>query len=517
MKICNRLLGAAPYLLLASLLSLTACSNLPAPSEADTNPEPQVQDKPASAKTPKPAKKTTPEEPNLWLDLVKGYGLPQVSDDQVRNHLRWYGNNQRYIDRMVEQSQPFIYYVKTELAANGLPLELALLPIVESAYDPLANSPSKAAGIWQFMPHTGRNFGLQQNAWYDGRRDLIASTDAAVRYLSRLHKMFDGDWLLAIAAYNAGEGTVSRAIKRNRAQGKKADFWSLPLSQQTQSYVPQLLALSKVIANPSRYDLSLQPLPNSPYFTRVNLSQPVDMAEAARKANVDPSELRRLNAGHIKWVTVAPNSRELLVPIADATAVTLALNSLPKLGPIKTEGNYRVKSGDTLGALARRFGTSVAAIQQANHLKGHHLRIGQELAIPGQATWVSPHAAELEKNLAQQTAQTSVTRYYTVKSGDNAWNIARSHKISVAQLLKWNKLSSASKLKPGQKLIVAEQRLQKDKDGKITYKIQPGDTLYTIASRFEVSQQDLLSWNKVKDETYIHPGQELIIHSAKSN
>ena len=234
---------------------------------------------------------------NLWDEITDGYDFPEISDDVVDKNLRWLSNNQRYLDRVSEQSKPYLYYIANEMRANGLPMELALLPIIESAYNPFALSSSKAVGLWQFMPRTGRHFGLEQNHWYDGRRDVVASTDAAVMYFKRLNAMFDGDWLLTIAAYNAGEGTIRRAIEKNRKQGKGTDFWSLQLPKQTQSYIPQLVALSKVVADPEKYDLELKEIPNDPYFTTVNVSSPIDLAHAARMAEIDPKELRNLNAG----------------------------------------------------------------------------------------------------------------------------------------------------------------------------------------------------------------------------
>jgi membrane-bound lytic murein transglycosylase D len=449
---------------------------------------------------------------NLWEEIADGYGLPEVNDSKVNKNLRWLSNNQRYLDKVTAQSKPYLYYVASQLRENDLPMELALLPIVESAYNPFASSPSKAVGFWQFMPQTGRNFGLKQNHWYDGRRDLVASTDAAVRYLKRLNTMFNGDWLLSIAAYNAGEGTVRRAIEKNRKQGKGTDFWSLPLSQQTQSYVPQLLALSKVIADPGKYDLELEAIPNNPYFTQVNVSSPVDLAQAARMAEIDPKELRNLNAGYNKWTTDPTGPHQLLVPVADAAQFTLNLDKLPKIAPIQVAGDYKVKSGDTLGAIAKRFGTSVAAIQSANDLKSAQLKIGQSLSIPGQAPMSSPYAIQAEQEIAQRN-QT----YYTIKSGDSFWTIAKKHGTSVQNLLKWNEMQSNAKLKPGQKLLVVNKTAVSKDDNKITYQIKNGDTLHKIASKFDVSKKDILSWNKVKDESYIHPGQELTIYLTAKN
>jgi membrane-bound lytic murein transglycosylase D len=500
----------------AWIITLTGCSTLkkgdePVADASTTEPVAPTEETPSTE-----TDAHTGDQGNLWVEIAAGYGLPEVNDSKVTKNLRWLSNNQRYLDKVSAQSKPYLYYVANELRENGLPMELALLPIVESAYNPFASSPSKAVGFWQFMPQTGRNFGLKQNHWYDGRRDLVASTDAAVRYLQRLNTMFNGDWLLTIAAYNAGEGTVSRAIEKNRKQGKGTDFWSLPLSQQTQSYVPQLLALSKVIADPGKYDLELEAIPNNPYFTMVNVSSQIDLAQAARMSEIDPKELRNLNAGYSKWVTDPTGPHQLLVPVADAAQFTLNLDKLPKVVPIQVAGDYKVKSGDTLGAIAKRFGTSVAAIQSANNLKSSQLKIGQSLSIPGQAPMSSPYAIQAEQEIAQRTQKNSGT-YYTIQSGDSFWTIAKKHGTSIQNLLKWNELPANAKLKPGQKLLVVDNAITQKEDNKITYQIKSGDTLHKIASKFDVSKKDILNWNKVKDESYIHPGQELTIYLTAKN
>jgi membrane-bound lytic murein transglycosylase D len=496
-------------------LLITGCSSLP--DKNQEAPQAKIESIKKSTKKSSDNKAAANQQTsNLWDEIVKGYAFPPVSDDLVRNNLRWLSNNQRYLDRVTEQSRPYLYHVTNQLKANDLPLELALLPIVESAYDPFASSPSRALGVWQFMPQTARNFGLAQNHWYDGRRDILASTDAAVRYLKRLNTMFDGDWFLVIAAYNAGEGTVRRAIEKNRKQGKGVDFWSLPLSQQTRSYIPQLVALSKVIANPAKYKLELAAIPNSPYFTTVNVSTPVDLAQAARMAEIDPKELRNLNAGYNRWITNPSGPHQLLVPVADAAQFTLTLDKLPQIKPMQIAGDYKVKSGDTLGALAKRYGTSVAAIQAANNLKSTNLRVGQSLSIPGQAPVNSPYAIQAEQEIAQRN-QRSNSVHYTVKSGDSFWTIAKNHNTSVKNLLKWNDLSANAKLKPGQKLLIADRAITQKDGNKITYQIKSGDTLNKIANKFAVSKQDILSWNKVKNESYIHPGQELTIFLSAKN
>lgn len=513
-----RLAAWKRFLILIGIINLVACNQF---STKDKHqPDTTVPAAEISTQIPEQPVADTPPliiQKTLWEELTTGYGLPQVEDEKVSKYLRWYSNNQRYLDKVTQQSTPYLFYVKNQLQAHNMPLELALLPIVESAYNPMAVSSSKAVGIWQFVPRTGRNFGLQQNSWYDGRRDLVASTDAAIRYLKRLHTMFDGDWFLAIAAYNAGEGSVGRAIKRNKRNGKPTDFWSLPLSKQTQSYVPQLLAISKIIANPQKYELTLTEIPNTPYFTSINLNSPIDLAQAARMANMDPQQLRMLNAGYSKWITATKGPYELLVPVADAAAFTLALDKMPKLAPIKTDSFYKVKSGDTLGAIAYKFGSNVKAIQKINGMTSTRLRIGQELLIPGDEVWVSEYADMAEQEAAARNSHKVIMTHYTVKPGDNLWTISRKQNVKLASLMQWNNLSKSSKLKPGQKLVVSQQISYDPKDNKITYQIQPGDTLHTIANRFDVTKKELLNWNKVKNESYIHPGQELTIYVTAKN
>jgi membrane-bound lytic murein transglycosylase D len=457
---------------------------------------------------------------NIWDRIRNGYNLPSVDNAPINNQLRWYSNNQKHVNHVTTLCQPYLHYVVSEMEANGLPLELTLLPIIESSYDPTVISPSHAAGIWQFIPQTGKHFGLKKNNWYDGRKDVIASTDAAIRYLKILHTMFDNDWLLAIAAYNAGEGTVRRAIDKNKRAGKPTDFWSLPLSKQTQSYVPHLLALSKVIADPQRYDLTLNPIANDPYFVKIDVASQINLAQAAKLADIDAGILKKLNSGFNGWLTHPTESCPVLVPVADAAAFTLQLESLPKL-TIQQWQEHTVKKGDTLGS------------------------IGQRLQIPLSAPIPDTAITEAEKLLAERKQQKELGKitYYIVKSGDNLWSIAKAQNISRDALAQLNNLSPTSTLKAGQKLLVLNQatfnKAILDKttaektivakttfetttsekqtaqavinSRKITYTIQTGDTLTKIASRFNVTKKEILEWNEVKDESYIHPNQELVI------
>jgi len=415
---------------------------------------------------------------NIWDRVRDGYGLPSVSDNQISSNLRWYANKQSYFNRFTDQAQPYLYYVVSEMEANDIPLELALIPVIESSYDPNVKSPSNTAGIWQFVPETGRNFGLKQNNWYNGRKDVIASTDAAIRYLKKLNSDLNGDWLLTVAAYNAGEGTVNNAIEKNKRAGKPTDFWSLPLPKHTKDYIPQLLALSKVIANPQRYNVSLQAIPDSPYFVKINVDKQINLAQAAKQANIDPNELKKLNSGMNGWLTSPLGGHQLLVPVEDAAAFTLQLDSLPR--PAKTQWQEHVaKKGDTLASVAKMYGSDADTIASINNLQKTPLHAGQRLQIPlsasasnnsNNADTTKPDTAKTiadnknsnkrdkpEKRAKQESQDKENRSYYTVKSGENLWTIAKAQKISVNALAKLNDLSLTSTLKPGQKLLLLSQ------------------------------------------------------------
>lgn len=531
---------------LLSSVVLTSCSSFTHEEKDIPSSVPEIVAPPVDPQPISPELNPTPlgQNPdgsynNIWERIRNGYGLPTIESDNlpINNQIRWYSNNQRHVNRVTKQCEPYLHYVVSQLEANGLPLELALLPIIESSYDPTVTSPSHAAGIWQFIPQTGKNFGLKKNTWYDGRRDVIASTDAAIRYLKKLHAMFNNDWLLAIAAYNAGEGSVGRAIQKNKREGKPTDFWSLPLSKQTQSYVPHLLALSKVIANPDLYDLNISDISDTPYFVKIDVASQINLAQAAKLANIDAGELKKLNSGFTGWLTHPTDSCEIIVPIANADAFTLQLESLPKLA-IKQWQEHMVKKGDTLNSIAKRYSVSTDTIATINSVKKSTLRVGQRLQIPLPISNTDPAIIEADELLAlrKQQKESGKTSYYTVKPGDNLWSIAKTQNISRATLVQLNNLSETSKLKPGQQLLIVnpgtlekntaekataenttsqQQKSNEKNSRKIRYTIQAGDTLIKIATRFNVTKKEILEWNEVKDEGYIHPNQELIIMLPK--
>jgi FOG: LysM repeat len=514
------------FALSLSLASLSAC-NMLQPQSADNGlPDPDYQlDSEQRAHLEDKIVEEVSKVPefeyeDIWARIRNGYGLPVISNAQVDAHLKWYSNHQAHLDRVTERSQRYLHYVVSELENNDMPLELALLPMIESSYDPFAYSRAKAAGLWQFVSGTGKNFGLRQDWWYDGRRDVVASTDAAIRYLQRLYNMFDNDWLLALAAYNSGEGRVRRAIEKNRSAGKPTDFWSLQLPKETRSYVPHLLALAQIVRTPEAYSVSLHDIPNDPYFIKISLDSQIDLMQAARLADIDLTELQHLNAGYNRWLTAPSGEHVLLVPVANAESFTSQLDNMPKLPPISWS-EHTVAKGDVLGSIARRYKTTVDAIKSVNRLKNNNIRIGQVLLVPSAAITMPEYTTSEDLMYGYGKKKPgSGAQYHTVRSGDNLWTIARRYDTSVNTIARLNNISTKALLKPGQKLlvsnkanvvvdktVVAENGLQK-----LVYQIQRGDTLYSIANRFRLSTKDILSWNSVKDASYIHPGQSLTLY-----
>ncbi|MGH8433009.1 MAG: transglycosylase SLT domain-containing protein, partial [Pseudomonas sp.] len=296
-----------------------------------------------------------PEKPqDIWDRMRAGFKLQDEIDvnPRIERQRLWFASKPSYLESASGRGSLYIHYVVERLEERNMPLELALLPVIESSYNPFAYSRSDAVGLWQFIPSTGRHFNLQQTSWYDGRRDITASTNAAMNYLSRLHVMFNGDWLLALAAYNAGEGTVSRAIERNQKLGLPTDYWNLPLPKETQDYVPKLLALSQLVMAPEAYGIDLDPIANEPYFEVVEINQRMDLSRVAAMADVDEDELYQLNPAFKKRITL-DGPQQLLVPTEKAELLAANL-SMMKPQDLVDWQEYRVRTGDSLHGIANR-------------------------------------------------------------------------------------------------------------------------------------------------------------------
>ena len=448
---------------------------------------------------------------DIWPIIEDGLTFAhEVPDHKVARYIDWYSGNESYFNRTLARADKYMPYVVEKLQENDLPMELALLPFIESAYNPFAYSHSHASGLWQFIPDTGREMGLKQDWWYEGRRDIVDSTDAAIRYLKILNTMFDGDWQLTLAAYNGGPGTVSRAMEANRARGKPTDFWSLSLREETRAYVPQLIALSKVLSNPGEYDIDRRSIPAKPGFSIVEVKDQIDLSQAAKLANISPEEIHHLNPGFSRWVTPPQGPHRLLLPSQRVDGFLDRLATAPR-NTWRPGGEYVVKAGDTLGRIAANHGIGLQELTQLNQLKSTHLRIGQVLRIPGD----SPAVSNLALNVGANTTARGNSRY-SVKPGDSLWSIARSHNLKVEQLLAWNGLKQGDVIAPGQQLTIRpETQGTATPNTQVSYEVKRGDSLYDIARRFRVEVKDILAWNDMELRQLIQPGQSLTLYPGQ--
>lgn len=388
----------------------------------------------------------TGDQPDdLLVELTNSQAfVADESNSRVDKYVDQYANNQRYFDRIMERAPLYMPYIAEQLKEKELPLELALLPFIESAYDPFAYSSSGAAGLWQFIPSTADHFGLGRSWWYEGRKDVVTSTAAALEYLDYLYKRFDEDWLLALAAYNGGEGTLSKAIDKNRAQGLPVDYWSLDLSPETRAYVPQFLALTKVVADPASHGLNLPVMEREVHFDIVTLNQQIDLQQAAELADIDVDMLYQLNPGFQRRLTPPSGPYEILLPSDAVDGFKMGLNITPKANWLTSTHEYIVQPGDTLGEIAQRYQISVEMMASANDLTSSRITDSQILKIPtGRADTDT-----------RQTSLTDQAITYDVVNGDTLWGIARKHHVTVKDIAAWNQLPNLTTLKPGQKLII---------------------------------------------------------------
>jgi len=321
--------------------------------------------------------------PDAWRRLRKTFSLShETANPRVAEWLEWYRENPRHVERVAAQARPWLRWITLQLQSNDLPGEIALLPFIESGYDPTATNPGGAAGLWQFMPGTGDALGLSRTDWYDARHDVVAATDAAATYIrQQADRWYEGDLLLALAAYNAGAGTVNAAREAAANRGDPIDYWHLRLPAETMEYIPRLLALSEVIAQPEQYGVVLPAIPDSPQFAQVATDGPLTLSTAADLAGVDPKTLRRLNPGLKRASTRPRDDATILVPIAAKQRFLANLAALPDTERTVLD-RYVVRRGDTLSAIAARFGASVGEIRQENDLRSNTIRIGQTLAVP---------------------------------------------------------------------------------------------------------------------------------------
>lgn len=387
---------------------------------------------------------------DLWARIRSGFAMGELDSKLVARQEKWYADHPDYVARMTERARLYLYYITEEVERRGMPSEIALLPMIESAFNPSAYSRSRASGIWQFMPSTGKKFGMQQNWWYDGRRDVISATNGALDYLQKLHDMF-GDWQLALAAYNCGEGAIQRAQAHNRRRGLPTNYASLKLLKETRNYVPKLLAIKNIVANPASFGLTLQAIPNEPYFAAVATTRHMDVKLAAELADISVEEFAALNPAHNRPVILQDNSDLILLPIAKIATFRANLESYNK--PLVSWQSYQPKKGERLDKLAPRFGLSLENLKSVNGLSRRgNISTGQTLLVPLNGEESENQFEAFNMQLAADDLSRSVR--HVVRRGETLSGIAHHYHVSVAMLKQWN--GPLKIIRPGQTIAVAQ-------------------------------------------------------------
>jgi membrane-bound lytic murein transglycosylase D len=536
----------------------------PAPAAA---PQAKGDDTPAAAPAKPVPSVSSLQTDDLWERIRSGFALPELDTPLVKNHEEWYANprHAESVRRSMERSRRYLYYIVGEVEKRGMPMEIALLPMIESSFNPKAYSPADASGIWQFIPSTGRHFGLKHDFWGDDRQDITAATQAALDYLQKLYGMF-GDWNLALAAYNWGEGAVARAIAKNQRAGLPTDYTSLSMPAETRNYVPRLLAVKHMVMDPAAFGVSLVAIPNRPYFTSVTLAQNIDVKLTTQLADVPMDEFISLNPSLNKPVIRAKGARTVLLPADKADAFLDRLESYDK--PLVSWGPYFPKAGEPLEKIAHRFGLSLAELKSVNDLGAREKRAsGRPLLVPAgdrlqlaaandgtpdsssaqnaDAPAAAPEAtptrtAKADAPVQRQEAAPPATRKaalaYRVRKGDSLASIARRFDVSTSDLRRWNHLDS-DRLALRQQLVIENSGVaQEESSGKrvkvvlaarptakqaksapkaTQYVVRKGDTLGSIARKFNVGVDDITRWNKVSAR-HLKPGTKMLLYASNA-
>lgn len=523
---------ASKAAVLAFAAALAGCQTMPADPSATAAPSAAL----APVEVPRfpfltPVAEPASEAPDLLTRIREQLTLPSSEDPTVERERSWYGRHEDYLNRVFGRADRYLYHIVTELERREMPLDLALLPVVESAFDPFAYSHGRAAGLWQIIPGTGKRLGLDQNWWFDGRRDVIESTRAALDYLEYLHDMFDGDWLLAVAGYNSGEGNVARAVKRAREAGQPTDFWTIKryLPAETRTYVPRLLAIRDLVRDAAELGLELPLIANAPHFEVVDLDGQIDMALAAELAGLERDDLYALNPGINRWATDPNGPHRLLVPIDKAPAFAVSLASLGERERVRWS-RHKVQSGETLGKLAQQYHTTTDVLRQINGIRGNTIRAGDYLMIPHAMQSIPTYTQTADARAARTVAteRNGERRTHVVRTGDSLWSIARRYNVNVRALASWNAMAPGDVLSVGRELViwtagtgsqVTAERVAatipagaNEQIRRVNYVVRRGDSLSSIARRFRVTVQNITQWNKVSAERLLHPGQRLVMY-----
>jgi membrane-bound lytic murein transglycosylase D len=453
---------------LAALLALAGCGTTSPPTQGSADPG----QRPAQVSQPSvvPSGPLSPitsgsvqsqavapldAPPDLWARIRRGFAMPALDNDVVRQQEQWYASRPDYIQRMTDRSRKYLFHIVEELERRNMPTELALLPFIESAFNPQAVSSARAAGMWQFMPATGKDFDLKQNVFRDDRRSVLDSTRAALDYLQKLHGMF-GDWHLALAAYNWGEGSVGRAIARNKAQGKPTDYWSLNMPNETRNYVPKLQAVKNIVALPESFRAELPVIENHPYFQTVTVQRDIDVELAARLADVKIDDFKALNPQLNRPVILAAGTPQILLPWDNATVFRRNYEAYTT-GKFASWTAWSVPATMSASEAARRTGMTEADLRSANSIPPRMLiKGGSVLLVPRTDARKDDVTSHVADNGQLSFAPEVVTRRTVIKAGRNesVASIARRYRLSPAQVAEWNDVGAAAAFRAGQQVVL---------------------------------------------------------------
>lgn len=510
-------------LLLTTFAALAACATHPQrpPPPQAIVPQPAASP-PAEPAPPPPPATPAPEAqpatlaPAQYADLFDrirtGFILPDPEQTAIDRQLNWYASNPDYLQRAFGRADMYLYYIVTQLESRHMPLELALLPVIESAFEPYAYSRARAAGLWQFIPATGSRFGLKQDWWYDGRRDIVASTNAALDYLQALHDEFNGDWLLAVAAYNCGELAVEHAVQVNQAEHRQIDFWHLRLPRETEAYVPKLLAMKRLVQDPAKYGLEFSPIPNEPYFERVSTGGQINMQVAAQIAGITAEEVYDLNPAFHRWATDPTGPFYLLMPVNASPVFTQNVTDLTPDERMGVE-HYEIRRHDSVFSVARNFKTTPEVLRKLNTLPGGRLTVGEDIEVPA-TTYALPENVRLAAARVDGRARWGrYVQFQVVRRGDSLWSIARHYRMNARTLARMNGISVHHLLRPGEKLRLYAN-VPVEHHGELRFQVvRTGDTLWSIARRHGMSVKTLAHLNGLSRGEVLRPGQRLKLYT----
>ena len=449
------------------------------------------------------------ESISLWQEIRDGFQFEDYNSSTVRRYEKWYSSKPRFLSRLFTKAATNLPYVLEQVQRRKLPTEIALLPIIESAYNPYAFSDAGAVGLWQFMPFTGRRYGLSRDYWYEGRRDIINSTNAALDYLETLYNEFDGDWALALAAYNAGENRVQREISRNRKQNKSTKYGALRLPRETRKYLPKLIAIKNIVNDPNKFDVVLPDLTTESTFAIVEFDYQVDLNKVAIVTETDYDEFAQLNPGLRRGMTPPKGPHKILVPVAKYDQILDWISNISPEQALGQSSLYEIQSGDTLSRIALEYGLTIETIKTYNQMTSDLIVAGETIKLPV----IGPFGTYASLD---QTNKPS--RIHTVKRGDTLGKIASQYGVPVKQLRIVNRLSS-DLIKIGEQLHLPTPKFQENQtqtaganQSRLVHRVRYGESLWSISKLYDVDLSELKQWNKIQNDSLILPNQRIVVH-----